>query len=115
MKIHEMSIQDQINFWQRYIIVHSKLYYFMDTNIISDKKYDETCLMLVKMKETYPEEWKNSEYFLQFGEEYVGNTGFDLFEGLTKHQIAIIDSIIYHIHQSRGMDMSHWKKRKRKK
>ena len=103
MKINEMPIQEQINFWQRYIIVHSKLYYFLDTNIISDKAYDEKSRMLVRMREEYPEEWKNSEYFQQFGEEYCGNTGCDLLDGLTEHQLRIIDSIIKCVYVSRGM------------
>ncbi len=94
MKINEMPIQDQINFWQRYIIVHSYIYYFMDNNIISDREYDAKALRLVEMKNKYPEEWKNSEYYEQYGDEYTGNTGFDLIETLTDRQMKIIQSVI---------------------
>jgi hypothetical protein len=50
--------------------------------------------MLVEMKNKYPEEWKNSEYYEQFTDEYCGNTGCDLTVGLTDRQLAIIKFII---------------------
>ena len=101
-KLEEMPIQDQINFWQRYIIVHSCIYYRLDNNIISDREYDKKSLMLVEMKNKYPEEWKNSEYYEQFTDEYCGNTGFDLIETLTPKQLEIIQSVINRIYTSRS-------------
>ena len=103
-KVEDLSIQEQIDFWQRYIIVHSYIYYFMDDNLISDREYDAKSLMLVEMKNKYPEEWKNSEYYKQFTDEYCGNTGFDLIETLSDRQLAIIKFIINNVYEIRRGD-----------
>lgn len=95
-------MQDYINWLQRYIIVHSVIYYTHDDNFISDREYDAKSKELVAIKEAYPEEWKNSEYYKQFGDEYCGNTGFDLTEGLTERQQRIIELIIMGMYHSRN-------------
>ena len=89
-----LSIQDYINWMQRYIIVHSCVYYFNDDNFISDREYDAKAKELVALKEAYPEEWKNSEYYKQYGDHYIGHTGMDLLVGLSDHQMTIIRSIM---------------------
>lgn len=88
-----MPVQDYIDFLQRFIIVHSYIYYELDNNIISDKKYDEMSRKLSKYREEYPEEWKNSMYYAQFGDDYDGATGFTLYHSLNDHQKKIIRSI----------------------
>lgn len=89
-----MSIQDRINFLQRYIIVHSYIYYELNNNIISDKAYDAKSKELTQYKNEYPELWKTSEYYKQFGGEYNGSTGFTLWHDLDDHQKEIIRSIV---------------------
>lgn len=86
----ELSIQDYINFLQRFIIVHSYIYYELDDNIISDKEYDAKSRELVKYKNVYPDLWKTSEYYEQFGDEYNGSTGFTLYHELNDKQKTII-------------------------
>lgn len=86
----ELSIQDYINFLQRFIIVHSYIYYELDDNIISDKEYDAKSRELVKYKNDYPDLWKTSEYYEQFGDEYNGSTGFTLYHELNDKQKTII-------------------------
>lgn len=82
-----------INFLQRYIIVHSYLYYELDHNVISDREYDAKSKELVRYKNEFPELWKTSEYYKQFGDEYNGSTGFTLYHDLDEHQKEIIKSI----------------------
>lgn len=53
-----MNIKDRIDFLQRYIIVHSYIYYELNNNVISDKDYDAKSKELVKYKNDYPELWK---------------------------------------------------------
>ena len=89
-----MSIQDYINWLQRYIIVHSYIYYFKDDNFISDREYDAKSKELVALKEAYPEEWKNSRYYIQYGDDYIGNTGCDLLNGLNRKEMGYILSIV---------------------
>lgn len=93
-----LSTQEYINFLQRFIIVHSYIYYELNDNVISDKDYDAKAKELVKYKNEYPELWKSSEYYKQFGDDYNGATGFSLYHELNEHQKEIIQSIAYFIH-----------------
>lgn len=93
MGLSELSTQELINFLQRFIIVHSYIYYALDSNVISDKEYDSKSKVLVELKNLYPDEWVNSEYYEQFGDDYTGATGFTLYDDLNDHQKAIIRSI----------------------
>ena len=45
-----LTTQEYIDFLQRFIIVHSYIYYELDNNIISDKRYDEKAKELVRYK-----------------------------------------------------------------
>lgn len=92
-----LSKQEKLDWLQRYIIVHSYLYYEKDTNVISDREYDRRAKNLAKIREKYPELWKNSEYYKQFGSDYNGATGFTLYHDLDEHQKEIIHSIAANI------------------
>lgn len=89
-----MPIQDRVNFLQRFIIVHSYIYYELNDNVISDRFYDEKSRELARYKDEYPELWKSSEYYKQFGDDYNGCTGFTLYYDLDDHQKEIIRSIV---------------------
>ena len=95
-----LTTYERINFLQRYIIVHSYIYYELDNNIISDKEYDVKSKELVKYKNDYPELWIRSEYYEQFGHDYNGATGFTLYHGLTENQQKIIRNIAHNILQN---------------
>lgn len=94
-----LSIQESIDFLQRYIIVHSYIYYELNRSVISDKQYDAKAKELVRYKNEYPELWKQSEYYKQFGDDYNGATGFTLYFDLTERQKEIIKSIAYMIYK----------------
>ena len=93
-----LKTQDYINFLQRYIIVHSYIYYEMDDTVVSDMKYDAKSKELVRYKNRYPDLWRNSEYYRQFGDDYNGSTGFTLFHDLDDYQQKIIKSIVNSIY-----------------
>lgn len=88
-----LTMQDLINYTQRKIIVHSYIYYELNANVISDREYDALCKKLVAFKNEYPDLWRTSEYYKQFGEDYNGATGFTLYHDLDVHQKEIIRSI----------------------
>lgn len=88
-----LTTRDRIDWLQRFIILHSYLYYELDDNVISDREYDKKSKELVELKNKHPELWKNSEYYKQFGDEYDGTTGFTLFHDLDVRQKGIIMSI----------------------
>lgn len=90
----ELATQEYIDFLQRYIIVHSFVYYELNDNFISDKEYDAKSKELTQLKEKYPELWKNSMYHKQFGDDYNGATGFTLYHDLDDRQKDIIISIV---------------------
>lgn len=90
----ELTTSQYIDYLQRYIILHSYIYYELNSNSISDKKYDEKAKELVKYKNDYPELWKKSMYYNQFGDEYNGTTGFTLYHDLDEHQKNIIKSLV---------------------
>lgn len=92
-----LTPQEYINWLQRYIIIHSYIYYEMNNNVISDKTYDAKSKELTKLKNDYPELWKTSEYYKQFGDEYNGATGFTLYHDLDERQKNIIRTIVYSI------------------
>lgn len=73
--------------------MHSYLYYEADKSVISDKDYDTKARALVSYKNAYPELWKNSEYYKQFGDQYNGATGFTLYQDLNGKQQEIIRAI----------------------
>lgn len=87
--------QNRIDYLQRFIIVHSFIYYETDREVITDREYDIACKHLVELKEQHPELWKNSTYYKQFGDDYNGCTGFTLYHDLNERQQAIIRSIAF--------------------
>lgn len=94
MKPEYLTTQEYIDFLQRYIILHSYIYYELDDNYISDMEYDKKAKELVMYKNKYPELWKTSMYYKQFGDNYNGATGFTLFHDLDEHQKKIIISLV---------------------
>ena len=89
-----LTVQDYIDFLQRFIILHSYIYYELDNNYISDMEYDKKSKELVQYKNEYPDLWKNSMYYKQFGDDYNGATGFTLYHDLDDEQKKIIRSLL---------------------
>lgn len=78
------SKKQKVNWLQRYIIIHSLLYYDMSENIIMDFQYDGVSKQLVKMqKELDKETFKQTDYYYVF-KDFDGNTGFYIKDRLTK-------------------------------
>lgn len=94
MKPINLSVQDYIDFLQRFIILHSYIYYELDNNYISDMEYDKKSKEIVQYKNEYPDLWKSSMYYKQFGDDYNGATGFTLYHDLDDEQKKIIRSLL---------------------
>ena len=92
-----LTTQEYIDFLQRYIIVHSYIYYELNNNVITDKYYDEKSKELTKLKQDYPDLWKSSMYYEQFGDEYNGSTGFTLYHDLDEKEQQRICSIAFSV------------------
>lgn len=85
MKFKEgMTTKQKIEALQRQVLVHSMLYYNMDENVISDKRYDKLSRLLAdKLKEIGPKKTASTQYGYVFS-DFDGDTGFDLIDRLTK-------------------------------
>ena len=73
----ETTNKEKIELLQRWIIVHSILYYEMDFNLVEDSVFDNNCRILLKAMNKYPKSFNESYYYKTF-KTFDGNTGFDL-------------------------------------
>lgn len=100
-KFEDFNPLEQINWLQRYIIVHSYIYYQLNDNFISDHVYDARSKQLVELKERHPKEWRRSQYYRQFGKDYNGATGMGLVESLSDRDMNTINAIVNGMYISR--------------
>lgn len=84
----------KIDFLQRVILIHSYLYYELNTNIWTDKHYDEVSKQLTIMQNNYSKGWikKKTQYGYVFY-DFDGTTGFDLWDRLNKKDRQYISNI----------------------
>lgn len=75
--MNKQQIKEFINRRRRQILVHSCLYYEMNTNIITDYTYDMWCKELAKLQKEYPDVAKECVYQDAF-DDFDGSTGFHL-------------------------------------
>ena len=71
-KIYELIQQRRLQ-----LLVHSRIYYVLNNNIISDKQFDEFAKELVKLQKDYPQISKDVIFYDAF-KNWDGTTGFDL-------------------------------------
>lgn len=81
---------------QRWLIVHSILYYELNNSIVNDKMFDANAYQLVGLQKQYPEDAKQSEYWYVFN-DFDGSTGFDLYHRLNKKDKAYLKQIAQHL------------------
>jgi len=71
-----METLEDINRYQRQLIVHSYIYYYLNDNLWDDHKYDTKSNQLVQLKHNNPE-WINSQ-FSDIFKDFDGSTGYQL-------------------------------------
>lgn len=72
----------KISFLQRVVLVHSILYYELNTTVISDSDFDLLSKQLVELqRHASKEELEKSQYYYVFY-DFDGTTGFDLWHRL---------------------------------
>lgn len=74
------TIEEQINFLQRRIIIWSIIYYELDANIVSDRKFDSIAKQLVKMQSEHNDVMNTQYGYCMY--DFDGTTGFDLYHRL---------------------------------
>lgn len=96
-----LSTKEKISTIQRYIIVHSILYYVMNKSVISDKKFDEVAKELVALKKQEQEAYKQSDYYYCMY-DFDGSTGFDLYDRLNECDKEYLSFIAQAVLNNRG-------------
>lgn len=82
----------KIEYIQRRILVYSIAYYELNTNIVTDKFYDEISKQLVVLQNKYKGKIKETMYGYVF-HDFDGSTGFDLYHRLNKKDKKYLMSI----------------------
>lgn len=100
-----------IQLLQRWILVHSFIYYELNDNISSDASYDETVNYLFQLKKEYPEEYVKSRYAKIFANYEEGCTsGFELLQ-----KMKTLDPELYrHVHIDAALALDQRDIRKRR-
>ena len=62
---------------RRQIMVHSCIYYEMDTTIVSDKQFDSWAYELKELQKQFPNESKEAELYEEF-KDWDATTGYNL-------------------------------------
>lgn len=86
----------KISTLQRWVIVHSIIYYNLNSSVVSDKMFDANAKQLVDMQKAFPKDAENSSYWYVFY-DFDGTTGFDLPDRLNKDDKSYLTHIAYHI------------------
>ena len=90
----------KVSYLQRRIIVHSILYYEMDSSVISDKQFDVLCQQLVQMqKEVDFAEFRKSTYYYAM-HDFDGSTGFNIYGRLIKYDKEYLSKIAMQVYDS---------------
>lgn len=85
MKFKEgMTSKEKVEALERFILVHSLLYYHMSESLITDSQFDKAARLLVKkIKEYGPKKIASTQYGYVF-DDFDGSTGFYLIDALNK-------------------------------
>jgi hypothetical protein len=75
------SPKTQIELLQKWILVHSIIYYELNTTLVSDQVYDNNGKQLLQLMKTHPEVTKVTRWAYAF-KGYDANTGYDLYSKL---------------------------------
>lgn len=68
---------------QRWIAVHSFIYYELNENVVSDKSFDDNCLQLVELMSGMTKEDKERSSLWYAFFDFEGSTGFHICRRLT--------------------------------
>lgn len=81
----DFTPQEKIELLQRWILVHSYLYYIMDISIVPDYTYDMNSKQLAELKTAHPDSWDKARYTYAMG-DFDGSTGFGFVEKLEENE-----------------------------
>lgn len=83
---------EEIELLQKYILVHSYLYYHLDSSKVSDYRYDSNSRQLFAYKQKYPVDYAKARYSYAM-KDFDGSTGFGFVEKLNEKDMK---SVVLH-------------------
>jgi len=75
----------------KWIIVHSALYYELDTSVVDDFAFDSNCKQFLALRRLVtPQEFKRCKWYYVM-QDFDGSTGFHLYKRLKlEHRIEVL-------------------------
>ena len=86
----------KISALQRWIIVHSILYYELSDSIIEDRQFDANARQLVALQNENPQDASESDYWYVFY-DFDATTGFHIYSRLNNHDKQYLTQIAKHV------------------
>lgn len=71
------TVLEKIELLQRWIVVHSIVYYNLGQSVVTDSQFDHNCYQLVSLMGQHPRQSRLSRYACYF-KDFDGSTGYDL-------------------------------------
>lgn len=84
-----LSPKQKIEMLQRWILVHSYIYYELNNNAVEDAAFDNNCNHLARLQKAYPKALKQSRYYYAM-KEFDGSTGYGFVNKLNSEMQDII-------------------------
>lgn len=75
------SNKTKIQLLQRWILVHSYLYYILDDTVVDDHIFDNNAMQLTELQMAFPDALTNSRYYYAM-EDFDGSSGFGFVQKL---------------------------------
>lgn len=90
-----LSKKEYIEWLQRYIIIHSWIYYYGNDSLISDQEYDKRAKELVELQSEF-QDIEQTQYGYVFY-DFDGTTGFDLYDRLKEEDKKYLTRLAGHV------------------
>lgn len=90
------SVKTKMSVLQRWLIVHSILYYELNDSVVSDKVFDANAHQLVDMQNKYTDIAEETEYWYVFY-DFDASTGFHLYDRIKEKDKKYLTHIAQHV------------------
>lgn len=94
------SNKTKIELLQRWILVHSYLYYELNTSVVDDHMYDANSKQLVNLQDSHRKAFKESIYYYAM-KEFDGSTGFGYVQKLNQEHYDLVERDAHWINNRR--------------
>lgn len=95
------SLQTKVSALQRQIIVHSIIYYHLNSSVISDREFDRLSKELVQLMESGDKALQKTDYWYCMY-DFDGSTGFHLYDRLTEYDKQYLTKIARYVLSLKG-------------